>query len=174
MNYPLLLSCISTFIAVCAFILGFLNYWMSRKLPNENKIFEEKIKAYQVLIKVLNETAATFIECSNEFEDIRSEGGNIKSAKEELNGQLDESYYKLEDTIYEQSLVVPDSILEKIYDYFDLLDHEEFLEEMATGGKVEEFEEKTNDYFDAIVNEMRRDLSFDKLNVGLKKRIGGK
>lgn len=174
MNYPLLISTISVIISACAIYITWLNYRVNRKMPNENKLFDEKFKSYRSVITVFNTIAAVYIECGNEFHDLNGSAQVIRKAKEELNDELAKAYYAMEDTVYEHTLVLPDEVLKRIDDYFDLFNQEDFLEEIARVGKTDQFDEKLNDLFDEVINAMREDLAFDKLDMGLKKRIGSR
>jgi len=46
----------STLISIAALIVAALAYILNRRQPNENKIFEEKIRSYHEIIKVLNQS----------------------------------------------------------------------------------------------------------------------
>ncbi|TFF37657.1 hypothetical protein [Mucilaginibacter psychrotolerans] len=173
MNYPLIVSAVSAAFAGSAFVISCLNYRVSRRLPNENKLFEEKFRSYRSVITALNTAGAVYIECANEFHELKLSERELRKAKDELNDELAKAYYLMEDTAYEQTLVLPDEVLEPIDDFFDLFSQEDFLNDVAKAGKVDAFEEKLNDLFDAVINAMREDLAFDKLDKGLKRRIGG-
>jgi hypothetical protein len=174
MNYPLIISAASALIAASAFLLAWLNYRTHRKMPNENTLFEEKFKSYRLVIAELNTVAAVYVECANEFYDLKSSGQALRKAKDELNDELAKAYYLMEDTVHEQTLVLPDEVLECIDEYFDLFNQEDFLEDTAKARKTDQFEERLNELFDAVINAMREDLAFEKLDKGLKLRLGGR
>jgi len=173
-NYSILISACSAVVAACASVVTVLNYRLSRKLANENKLYEEKIRSYHVVIKALNEASARYLDCAGDYLTGEEKGNGTKELFDTLNDELDKSFYALEDAIYENSLVIPDKIMRKIYHFLDLLDMDEFLNEMLGDGRLEEFEDSINVLFDKIINAMRKDLSFEKLDIGLKKRISGK
>ncbi|GAA4084187.1 hypothetical protein [Mucilaginibacter panaciglaebae] len=174
MNYPLIISTASAVIAASAFVLAWLNYRTSRKMPNENKLFEEKFKSYRSVIAALNTAAAVYIECANEFHDLKGSAQTLRKVKDELDGELSKAYYLMEDTVYEQTLVLPDEVLECVDNFFELFAREDFLEETPKAGKTDQFEEQINDRFDEVINAMREDLAFEKLDAGLQKRIGSR
>lgn len=174
MNYALYISAISAIIAACAFVLSFLNYRTSRHLPNENKIFEEKIKTYQTIIAALNNSAAVFIDCAKKFHELKRSPGSHRNAEDQLNDELDKSYLLLEDTVHEQALLLPDLIVDLIYNYFELLDDEDFLDDHLEAANLDKFEAELNNRYDKIVDAMRADIAFEKLDTGLKKRTGGR
>ncbi|WPU94690.1 hypothetical protein SNE25_04045 [Mucilaginibacter sabulilitoris] len=172
MNYPILISALSAAFAGSAFIVSCLNYRVSRKLPNENKLFEEKFKSYRAVIAALNTAAAVYLECAHEYQILELPARELVKAKEELEEELAKAYYLMEDTIYEQTLVLPDEVLEPIDNFFALFNHDDFLNDTAKAGKTDEFETQINDIFDDVIDAMREDLAFNKLDKGLKKRIG--
>ena len=174
MNYTLLISTSSAIISVFALIITWMNFRISRKMPNENKLFEEKFQSYRSVILVINKAAGVYLESANGFQDVKGPSQIIKTAKDNFNKDLDKVYFLMEDTIYEQMLVLSDEVLEAIYSYIELFDQEDFLEQTATAGKTDEFEEKLNDLFDEVIDAMREDLAFDKLDKGLKNRIGSR
>jgi hypothetical protein len=174
MNYPLIISTASAVIAASAFVLAWLNYRTSRKMPNENKLFEEKFRSYRSVIAALNTAAAVYIECANELHEFKGSSQALRKVQDEMDDELIKAYFLMEDTVYEQTLVLPDEVLECIDDYFDLFSQEDFLEEAAKAGKTEQFEERLNNLFDAVINAMREDLAFEKLDAGLQKRIGSR
>jgi len=72
----------------------------------------------------------------------------------------------LEDTVQEQILVLPDEVLKTIDGYLDLFNQSSFLEETVIENKIDAFDEKLSELFDAVINEMRHDLSLEKLDTG--------
>lgn len=55
-----------------------------------------------------------------------------------------------------------------------MFDQADFLTETAKSEKMEAFEIKVDELFDFIVNAMLDDLAFEKLEIGLNRRIGGR
>lgn len=174
MNYSLLVSAISAVFAGSALLVSWLNYRVNRKLPNENKLFEEKFRSYRSVVAAMNTAAAVFVECGHEFQGLDIAGKALSDAKDELDGELTKAYYLMEDTVYEQTLVLPDGVLESVDNFLDLFGQEDFLVETSSARKTDQFETDVNDRFDAVINAMREDLAFDKLDTGLRKRIGGR
>jgi hypothetical protein len=173
-NYPLLVSAISAVFAGSASVVSWLNYRVNRRLPNENKLFEEKFRSYRSVVAAMNTAAAVYVECGIELQDLDLTGKALRDAKDELNDELAKAYYLMEDTVYEQTLVLPDEVLAPVDDFIDLFGQEDFLEETAKSAKTDQFEAQLNDRFDAVINAMREDLSLEKLDTGLRKRIGGR
>ncbi|GGA95957.1 hypothetical protein [Mucilaginibacter rubeus] len=172
MNYSLIISAASALIAASAFIVALLNYRISRKLPNENKLFEEKFKSYRNVIAAMNTAGAVYVQCANVFWDMKSSGKSLKKVKDKIDMELTKAYYLLEDTVQEQILLLPDEVLEHIDNYFDVFNKENFPENITKEKEIEEFENGLNELFDSVVNSMRDDLAIEKLDNGLKKRIG--
>lgn len=172
MNYSILLNACSIFIAASALIIAWRTYYTNRLLPNENKLFEEKIRSFRNVIVALNTAAAVYIECGNEFHEFKE--SDQRKFKEEIDLELSKAYYLMEDTVHEQMLILSDEVIEKIDSYFELFDQEDFLMETAKSGNTEQFEDKLNTIFDAVVNTMREDLAFEKLDKRLSRRIGSR
>ncbi|MDT3401337.1 hypothetical protein QE417_000409 [Mucilaginibacter terrae] len=53
-NYSILISACSPVVAACASVVTDLNYRLTRKSANENKLYEEKIWSYHVIISAEN------------------------------------------------------------------------------------------------------------------------
>lgn len=172
MNYTLLIGAVSAFVAASVFLVALLNYLLGRKLPNENKLFEEKFRSYRSVVAALNTAAAVFIECANEYDNLTVSRKELEEIKDELDYELNKAYFLMEDTIHEQMFVLSEEVLGFIDDYFELFDQEDFLLEMVKPGKSDEFEKQVNNIFDVIIDAIRKDLSLEKLDKGLKKRIG--
>jgi len=93
-------------IAVAAFVLSLKAFLLSRKLPNENKIFEEKIRVYHVLIKATNETSSVILSCIDDYDWLKKERDQeLDEEAEEMNEDIDDAFKSLEDAIAENSLV---------------------------------------------------------------------
>ena len=163
-----------TLIAIAAFIVSMLAFLQSRKLPNENKIFEEKIKVYHELIWVMNATVNEIFGCINEFaKNEKSKTDDREELEDDLNGALDDAIYALEDAITDNALVIPDKLVDKLSDFLELLDREEYLNTYADRREFEKLDEELEDAFNRIIDAMRKDLDFDILNKGLRSRIRG-
>ena len=163
-----------TLIAIAAFIVSLLAFRQSRKLPNENKIFEEKIKVYHELIQVLNTTINEIFACINEFaENEKSKAIDRIILEDDLNGALDDAIYAFEDAITDNSLVIPNKLIDKLSNFLELLDKEEYLKSYVDREEFEKLDEEVEEAFNSIIDAMRNDLDFDILNKGLRKRIRG-
>lgn len=68
-----IINYISTFISIVAIGISTLAYRLSLKLPNENKIFEEKIKTYHELIKAMNTVIVEILICINSYVKLKKE-----------------------------------------------------------------------------------------------------
>jgi len=166
MNY---LTISGAIISVAAFAISVLAYLQSRKLPNENKIFEEKIRVYHDLIKIMNEAINEIFGCINEYID----DGKTNRLADELHDAIDDAIYSVEDAITNNSLVLPEEVLEKLNAFLELLDKPEYLEKYSTPKKFKQLDNEVERYFNEAIDVMRQDLAFDKLNRGLRRRISG-
>jgi Txe/YoeB family toxin of Txe-Axe toxin-antitoxin module len=163
-----------TFIAIAAFIVSLLAFRQSRKLPNENKIFEEKIRVYHEFIKVMNAAVNEIFGCINEFaENEKTKAIDRKELEDDLNSALDDAIYSFEDAITDNALIIPDKLVDKLSNFLEFLDKDEYLKTYASPGKFEKLEEEIDDAFNRIIDDMRNDLDFDILNKGLRKRMKG-
>jgi hypothetical protein len=161
-------------LSVAAIIISLLTYLLSRKMANENKIFEEKIRCYHTLIKAINDTVGIIFTGINDYRILKMDKSpNLQDEKDEINDEIDDAVFALEDIIAENCLLIPDKILELLYASLDLLDKDEYLETYRSEKKMEKFEDDINEQFDAVVVAMQVDLHFKKLDHGLKRRTGG-
>jgi hypothetical protein len=172
MNYSIIISLCSVAIAACAFVLAWLSYRLNRKLPNENKLYEEKFRSYRSLMAAMTNGAGVHLQCAYQFEGNDLSGAELEDFEHDMNEELNKSYFLMEDTLNEQMLVIPDEVLEPIDKYLDLFNQADFLGETVAAGKTAKFEERVNTHFDAVVDAMRHDLSLEKLDAGLQHRIG--
>ena len=162
-------------LAVIALAVSIATYLLSRKLPNENKIFEEKINTYHVLIKAINDTVGVIFSAINEYDSLKAERrGDIDERADELNDDIDDAFNSLEDTIAESTLVLPDTILDLLYLFLDMINKDEYLDNYRKPSRFEKFKAEVNEAFDGLVVAMQEDLGFEKLDSGLKHRTGGK
>jgi len=100
MNIPLIISCVVSAISFAAFVLSILVYRMNRRLPNENKIYEEKLKVYQAIIKTYNQCSGLFLYRLDKYLEQRLKGSSkLKATATEFNVELDEGYFELEDVV---------------------------------------------------------------------------
>ena len=171
MNYP---NLISISIAVLALAVSLATYLLSRKMPNENKIFEEKIHAYHSVIKAMNDYVAVLLAFVNEYLIQKAaKYPDLKALAAVLNQKIDEAYLDMEDKIAENSLLIPDDIIEEIYAFMDVLNGIDYLHRSVSFTKLDKVEEDINEAFDAVITTMQEDLGFQKLNKGLRRRTGG-
>jgi hypothetical protein len=171
MNYP---NLISISIAVLALAISVATYLLSRKMPNENKIFEEKIDAYHAVIKAMNDYVAVLLACINEYLIQKADKHpDLKALAAALNQKIDEAFLDMEDGIAENSLLIPDDIVEDIYEFMDTLSEIDYLNRSLSFTKLDKLEDDINEAFDIVVTAMQQDLGFQKLNKGLKRRTGG-
>lgn len=169
------LNLISNAIAIVAFGVSLSAYRLSRKLPNENKIFEEKIRCYHTLIKAMNQAVGEILVCLNEYaENKRQKAPDLSELEDELNEAINDAFFELENAISENSLVVPNNVLAKAYEFLDLLDKPEYLKKYFKDSDFNKFEGELNEFFDIVVVAMQDDIGFEKLDNSLKRRTGGK
>ncbi len=164
----------STIISIAAFIISLLAYRQSLKLPNENKIFEEKIRVYHDLIKIMNEAINEIFGCINEFaENKKTKEFDEKELKDDFNDAIDAAIYSVEDAITDNSLVLPDKVVVKLTGFLELLDKDEYLDTYVSLEEFEKLDTTIEEAFNEAIDIMRKDLDFDILNKGLRKRIRG-
>jgi len=94
MNYSLVISAASAVIAASAFLVAWLNYRTSRKLPNENKLFEEKFRSYREVIAALNTAAAVYIQCTEDLLGLKHSDKKSTKIQEDIDDELDKDLYK--------------------------------------------------------------------------------
>lgn len=164
----------ATLISIAALIVAVLAYALNRKQPNENKIFEEKIRSYHEIIKVLNQSLNDIFATLEEYAENKEKAGeHLAVYADTMHGAIDEAYYAVEDVITNNSLTLPDDVGEKLTAFLKLLDKDEYLEKYNSPKSLNSFDNKTNNEFNKIVDAMRADLEFEQLNKGLKNRLRG-
>ena len=166
MNY---LTLIGAIISIAAFIISVLAFLQSRKLPNENKIFEEKIKAYLDLIKGVNEAVNIISDCIDDYVTSNKK----KEIIDELHEEIDNAIFSIEDLRTNSLILLPDEVLDKLDEFLDLFDNQEYLQTYSTTIKSSEHKKEIDRYFDNLVTVIREDLAIEKLNNGLRRRISG-
>jgi hypothetical protein len=165
---------ISLCVSVIACFVSVFVYRLSLKQPNENKIFEEKIRAYQEVIKIMNSVLNEIVACIDEFaENRKSRSAEKTKLFDELNDTISDELYKLEDGITNNCLLMPDDLLERLNDFYDLLIKDDYLHAYSDTDKKELFGSEIDAGFDAVIDAMRKDLNFETLDKGLKRRISG-
>ncbi len=168
------ISVLGTIISLAALVVAGLAYRLNRRLPNENKIFDEKIRVYHEIIKCLNEALNEIVGCIEDYyENKKSKEHSAKEFAYELNGDIDDAINSVEDVIANNSLVLPEIVLEKLTDFFDFLDEPEYLERYSKPADFEKLRETLDLHFNNAVDAMRNDLEFEKLDTGLRSRIKG-
>jgi len=164
----------ATLISIAALIIAALAYVLNRKQPNENKIFEEKIRSYHDIIKVLNQSLNDIFATIEEYAENKEKAGDRLAVYADImHGAIDEAYFAVEDVITNNSLTLPDEVGEKLTYFLRLLDKEEYLEKYNSPKSLKSFDTKTNNEFNKIIDAMRVDLEFEQLNKGLKNRLRG-
>lgn len=172
MNY---LNLSSLLLAVIALAVSIATYLLNRKLPNENKIFDEKIRCYHALIKVMNDTVVVIFSAIREYDALKVERArDIDEQADELNDDIDDAFNALEDVIAENTLVLPGVILDQLYLFLDLINKEEYLDTYRRPKQMAKLQATVNEAFDRLVVAMQEDLGFEKLDSSLKHRTGGK
>lgn len=101
----MLFSAASIVVAASAFWISWVTYQTNRQLPNENKLFDEKVRSYRNVVRAINTAAATYIECGYDYYYLK------KAAQLDLKDKIDDTLIKaynlMEDTVHEQMLVLP-------------------------------------------------------------------
>ncbi len=163
------LTVIGAIISFAALFISALAFLQSRKLPNENKIFEEKIKAYLDLIKGVNEAANIISDCI----DVYVTSSKKKEIIDELHEEIDNAIFAIEDLRNNSLILLPDEVVDKLDEFLKLFDNQEYLQTYSTSKKSFEHQMEIDGRFDKLVIVIRQDLAIDKLNNGLRKRISG-
>lgn len=167
----IIVSVVTIMISFAAMIVAALAYRLNRKLPNENKIFEEKIKAYNEVIKVNNDAVNEIIGCINEYSNHQDlKGLERKELMDELNDAIDDALNSAEDIITNSSLILPKQIYDQLVEFLDILDQQEYLNELNDKIKLTKWLETIDKAFDNFVETMRKEIEYDALNSGLISR----
>lgn len=172
MRLSILTELVPTFLSLVALFVSIGGYFLSRKMENQNIVFQEKIKSYGLIITALNNLRnVVSINLSLGRILINEKSQENDERVHELAAELDVAMRHFNDVVVENYLLLP----EKIVDCFG--EFNTSLEEMDVEGiltddtKYGTFMEKISGKFEYLILAMRKDLHAEKLNRGLSKRI---
>lgn len=162
------ISIISIIIAGFAAFMAWKVYSLSIRQPYENRIFEEKLKSYKRIINIMNNALNVIIDSILTVKDEKLTDKQL----DKLDAEIFNSLYDLDDAIASNSLVLPIEISNKLQELRDFLDVGDYLEGNYFKPNIfNPLNSKMNEYFDDIVDSMRNDLNFEKLDHSLRTRI---
>jgi hypothetical protein len=161
-------------ITTISLIISVAGYLINRTLYNQNKVFDEKFRAYTKITTALNNMMNVVVGNLYEGQEIlKDKKGNWQEDMDELADETDDAINALNDAFTVNSLLLPLEVLTKYEDFATFLEGEPNDDLFENSGKLDEMVDKLNDRFDEIINIMRSDLDSDKLNQSLRKRIRG-
>jgi signal transduction histidine kinase len=164
----------SNIISAIAIVVSIAGYLLNRKMLNQNKVFDEKIKAYQEILKAINHVLNTVINGLYEGQEIiKNKRTNWEDRLDELADQVDDAIDQMNDIIIVNALVLPSAVIEQLDRFSDFIDDIYVEEVLEKETKLDHLNQLLNDRFKELFNMMRNDLNADKLNHGLEKRIRG-
>lgn len=170
MDFPYLelISLIGTSIAIYISVKA---YMLHRKQPNENKIFEEKLRCYSEIIKILNQTLNTLVLGIEDaiFEKMQKADG-WKEEIEEIDEEIYEAISLFEDVVFETSIYQPSTISYALSNYLLYFDGDLMIKYNTTA-KLKKYSDELNTGFDKLVNLIRKDIAFEELDNNLRTRI---
>jgi hypothetical protein len=170
MDYSILelISLIGTSIAIYISVKA---YMLHGKQPNENKIFEEKLRCYSEIIKILNQTINTVVLGIEDaiYEKIQKEEG-WKEEIEEIDEEIYVAISLFEDVVFETSIYQPSAVSDELSNYLKHFDGDLVIK-YSTTAKLEKYSDVLNMAFDKLVNLVRKDIAFEELDNNLRSRI---
>lgn len=161
--------------SLIALIVSVAGYLLNRTLHNQNKVFDEKLRAYTEILKPLNNMMNVVINnLSDGKEILKYKETGWENDMNALADEIDEAINTLDDAIIVNSLLIPNEVLTKFDDFIEYMENNEdkydLFENQYT---ITPLINELNDKFDSLSSVMRDDLDSDKLNKGLSKRIRG-
>lgn len=172
-NYALM-EIITCIISGFAFIISVAAYYVNLKLPNQNKIFDEKIRAYGEIATAIDNAVLALSDGIGIGKYLRKD--KPKGYTEELDDladNIDETINILFDVLMANIIILPKNVYEHLDGVATFIDSEEnyniFENPKRIDSLLEELRKNQND----AIRVMRNDLQSDQLNNGLRKRLVG-
>jgi hypothetical protein len=161
----------ATVISICALMVTFLSYRRDRNKSNQDLIFQEKINAYKDLIFHANNIFESFFDLIDQVQD--HEGTKKAWVKyfEKESDNFDELVTDFQDAIFRSIPIIPNKIYSELIAFG--LESRHFVTSAFNGNAklTIKAHENLEISLRKIISLIREDLTVDKLNVNLSKRL---
>jgi hypothetical protein len=165
------IACIFSGIALLLSVAG---YYINLKLYNQNKVFDEKIRAYGEIAKALNNVVNVLIENLHEGKLLREDKPkDYQDDLDDLADEIDEAIGQMHDVLIVNVLLLPKKIVEHLDGFARFIDSDENFDIFENPEKMDPLVDELGKRLENAIYIMREDMQSEKLNSGLQKRLTG-
>jgi len=166
-----IIACIFSCIALLLSVAG---YYINLKLYNQNKVFDEKIRAYGEIAKALNHVVDILIDNLHEGRSLRDEKPkDYEDNLDDLADEIDEAIGQMHGVLIVNILLLPKKVVEHLESFSNFIDSGENFDIFENPEKMDSLVEQLATRLEEAIYMMREDMQSEKLNSGLQKRLTG-
>lgn len=172
MNLSVLNELLPVILSLIALLVSIGGYFLSRKIENQNIVFQEKIKSYGLITKAIN-NLSNVVSINLSLGRILSRENTDENDRtlDDLAAELDQAMKHFNDVVLENYLLLPEKIADEFDDFNNSLEKMDIGDILTDDKKYDAFMDKLADKFQGLIFAMRKDLHAENLNRGLSRRI---
>lgn len=165
---------ISCIVSIIALVVAAATYYFNLKAVNQNKIFDEKIKAYSKIATAIDEVILAFSHGMGTGKLLLEEKPQgYKEEFDALADEVNEAIYEMFDLLMANIILLPKSVYNHLDELATFMESEEHHNIFEKPQKIQLLLEELKKKQIAAIRVMRADLHSDQLNTRLHKRLGG-
>jgi hypothetical protein len=168
-----LLAIITITVSIVALIFSILAYKRGASLENENHLFKLKIDSYsKILLEIRNLIDALQDHLKEVTETLNGSSIEVGTKLDEQSKRVDTLCFEFSDFIVNQSLIIPEIVLEKLVEFTNkIVENQELPDHYSVTTVMENLITELLEDANNINIALRSDLHIEKLNMSMYKRL---
>lgn len=165
------LSAGALIISLSALVFSFFTYVKDRKRNNQDQIFQEKLTSYKELLHLARTTYLKFFDIIDYIQYFNGDQNQWNKKYNKISGSYYGLAFEFKYALSKVSFIIPENICNELFELEFALTH------FVTSGYHQDSElsmkayDSLDERIDSIENLIKSDLSVNKLNLSLTKRI---